>query len=113
MIPFILCGFAGNHSRQCRLGFDRLCLLPDPLGPCGGIWFPSLIVCHNQYEGSVIDNAALQENREVRDMGKDKSGADGEEFAEDWGICEMPWQMAFSINICQEKLTLETAFSYV
>ena len=46
-------------------------------------------------------------------MGKDKSGADGDEFAEDWGICEMPWQMAFSINICQEKLTLETAFSYV
>ena len=45
-------------------------------------------------------------------MGKDKSGADGEEFAEDWGICEMPWQMAFSINICQEKLTLETEETY-
>ena len=35
-------------------------------------------------KASVIDNAALQENPEVRDVKEDESGADGMEFAEDW-----------------------------
>ena len=33
---------------------------------------------------TVIGNAAQQENPEVRDVGEDESGMDGEEFAEDW-----------------------------
>ena len=33
---------------------------------------------------NVIGNAAQRENSEVRDVGEDESGTDGEEFTEDW-----------------------------
>ena len=43
--------------------------------------YKSVTVSNN---ATVIGNAAQHENSEVRDVGEDESGTDGEEFAEDW-----------------------------
>ena len=43
--------------------------------------YKSVTVSNN---ATVIGNAAQHENSEVQDVGEDKSGADGEEFLEDW-----------------------------